>query len=128
MKCYECNTPVFKGQELCSSCGIPLKLIASNWEEFSKGAVEYQNEWFKIQEDLTKEASNKSVIPFFGIFYGLKSVFLCREGCKRATLVKKRDIATKLIYIRRLAILGLTTNLIGLLFVIIGIINLIRNP
>ncbi|GEM_PF-554038 len=127
MKCYECDTPVSKGQELCSSCGIPLKLIGSNLEEFSKGAVEYQNEWFKVQEELIKEASNKSVIPFFGIFFGIKSLFLCREGCLRASLVKKKDVATKLIYIRRLAILGLTTNLIGLLFVIIGIINLIRN-
>lgn len=128
MHCYGCNTSVTKDQERCGSCGFPLTIVSGNCENFADVGAEYQNEWLKYQEEQTANASNKSLLPLIGVYFGLRCIFLSNEGCKKARFVKKNDLANRFIHIRRLGIFGLITNLISFLFIIIGIISLIRTP
>lgn len=126
MNCYGCNTSVTKDQERCGSCGFPLKIVSGNCENFADVGAEYQNEWLKYQEDQTANASNMSLLPLIGVYFGIRCIFLSNEGCKKARFVKKNDLANRFIHIRRLGIFGLITNLISFLLIIIGIISLIR--
>ncbi len=128
MHCYGCNTSVTKEQERCGSCGFPLRIVSEKCDNFADVGAEYQNEWLKYQEDLTANASNMSLLPLIGVYFGARCIFLGNEGCKKARLVKKNELANRFIHIRRLGVFGLITNLISLLFIIIGVITLIRTP
>lgn len=126
MHCYGCNTSVTKDQERCGSCGFPLKIVLGKCENFKEVGAEYQNEWLKYHEEITANASNMSLLPLIGVYFGIRCIFLSNEGCKNARIVKKNDLASRFIHIRRLGIFGLVTNFIALLFIVIGIIGLFR--
>lgn len=126
MNCHGCNTIVSKDQERCASCGFPLKILNGNCDDFAGLSADYQNEWLKYHEEMNLTASSKSIIPFFGVFYGIRSIILSKQGFKNASLIKKQDLANRFNYIRRLAIFGLVTNLLAFIFIIIGIIGLFR--
>ncbi|NBR04702.1 MAG: hypothetical protein EBT92_02925 [Planctomycetes bacterium] len=128
MHCYGCNTSVNKDQERCSSCGFPLKIVLGKCENFSDVGVEYQNEWLKYREEITANASNKSLLPLIGIYFGFRCILLSNEGSKKARLVKKNELANRFVHIRRLGIFGLITNFIAFIFIVIGIISFFRSP